>query len=173
MKIDLQKLGLTSDSTFEEIQNALNGQTFYSEDELTTEKNQAAAGARKAAIAETKKHTKNVLSDEDMKDFKQYKQNTKLETLKKDKTLSKFSEADFNLIARAYKLTDIEDQTELENVIKDIAKNEASRMNSGKPEEVKVEAKKVEEKETKTEAKATYVPGELNIFASKSTSEEE
>lgn len=133
-KIDLAKLGLTSESTFEEIQKTLNSLDVFTQEEVDAEKNSAAAGARKAALAQAK-NEKNILSKDEMDEYKTFKKNQKLETLKENETLKKFKDEDFELIVKANGLTDL-DGDELEEAISNIAKTESKRFKSDIPEVV-------------------------------------
>ncbi len=135
MKIDLKALGLTEDSTFADIQDKLNATTVYTQDEVDAEKNAAAAGARKAAIASSKK---NILSDDDMKDWKNYKQETKRKGIKEHEVLQKFSPEDQDLLIDAKKLTDL-DGDELEEAIQDLPKSYSKRILNKLPKDVKKE----------------------------------
>lgn len=133
-KIDLVKLGLSTESSFEEIQTVLGGLELFDASEVKASSDAAAAGARKAALASAQKG-KNTLSDEEMKSYKEYKTNIKLETLKSDETLKKLKSEDFELVIKANGLINLEGE-ELEAAIKDIATKEAKRFRVDLPDEV-------------------------------------
>lgn len=145
MKIDLQKLGLTKESTFEEIQTAINGVEAFTAEEVKASNDTAAAGARKAALASAQNKA-NTLSDEEMKSYKEYKTNKKMETLKSDETLKKLKEEDFELVIKANGLLGLEGE-ELETAIKDIATKEAKRFKVGLPEEVEKDGPKEDDED--------------------------
>lgn len=163
MKINLIKLGLTSESTFEEIQKKLSTLQVYDENELVDAANRAAAGARKAATAKLKEE-KNILTDEQLKEYNTLKTNKQMETLKSDKILSKFEELDFNLIVKSEKLLEIEDKKELEDAIKNIGKVYAKKMQNGKPEEITLTEK---QKKTQEETPKYVNPHEKPLSQTK------
>lgn len=132
MKIDLKKLGLTSESTLEEIQTALEGVDASTLDEVKTLTDAAAAGARKAALSSAHK---NSLSEEDMKEYKEYKQNKKMTALKSNEIIKKFSNEDQELIIKAEGLSDLEED-ELNNRLKEVETKYAKRIKASLPPKI-------------------------------------
>lgn len=131
-KIDLTKLGLSKESTFEEIQNKLNEQTMFSQEELDAEKNTAASGARKAAEEKFNK-SKNILSQEEMEEYNKFKNQKKLDIINDNDIIKKINDEDRELIINNYKLIDL-DGEDFDNAIKEIENKESKRFKNGIPD---------------------------------------
>lgn len=134
-EVKLTELGLTNESSFDEIQEKLNGLKLFSEQEVQAERDTAAKGARLAALDKAKKfQNKNVLSDEEMKEFKNYKKQDKFNTLKNHDKLKGFNDADLELLATSskYNLLELDDE-ELEEAIEKVSIEEAHRKENDIP----------------------------------------
>lgn len=136
-KIDLTKLGLTNDSTLEEIQNKLNEQTLFTQEELDAEKNTAASGARKAAEEKFNK-SKNILSAEELEEYNKYKNQKKLDFINDNDIIKKINDDDKELIINNYKLLDL-DGEEFDNAIKEIEDKESKRFKNDVPDAIEEE----------------------------------
>lgn len=136
-KIDLTKLGLTNDSTLEQIQNKLNEQTLFTQEELDAEKNTAASGARKAAEEKFNK-SKNILSTEELEEYNKYKNQKKLDFINDNDIIKKINDDDKELIINNYKLLDL-DGEEFDNAIKEIEDKESKRFKNDVPDAIEEE----------------------------------
>ncbi len=166
MKIDLKALGLSEESTFEDIQAKLNKNEYFTQQDLDTEKNAAAAGARSAAESKYKSKLAKAgkLSDEDQKILDAAKRTNKLSELRKNETLAKLNDSDFELIVDANGLTqDMEDDA-FNAKIKDISTKYKDRFTNGLPP---ITEKTGGNGESAAKATETYRPGDLGIFAKK------
>lgn len=132
-KIDLNQLGLTQESTFEEIQTKLNELELFNSSEVEEKSNASASAARKAAEAKFKKqNTENQLSEDELKEYANYKKTKKINSLKDNEKLKEFNDSDFNLLVKAYGLTDLEGD-ELDTEISKLYEAEKTRISNGLP----------------------------------------
>lgn len=125
MTIDLKKHGLTEESTFEEIQQKLSELEVYDSNELKAAQDAAAAGARKAALANKKGAN---LSEEELKEWESYKNEKVIKTLKEHEILSKFDSVDADLIIKAEGLDKITDEEELANAISNVSEKYKAKL---------------------------------------------
>lgn len=133
MKIDLLKLGLSKEATFDEIQAKLTEMEVYDKDEVNHLKNEAATGARKATEAKLKsEQSKNTFTEEEIEEFTKYKTQNKKNKLKENTNLSKLSDEDFELIVKAEKLLDTSEE-ELDAKIDEISKTYSKRFKNDLP----------------------------------------
>lgn len=128
MAIDLAKLGLTKESSFEEIQNKLNESEFFTKEE----RDSAAAAARKAALSEAQKKGTFLTEDEE-KEYKGYKAEKKLASILDNEIIKKINTKDQELIIKSYKLEELEGE-QLEAAFKSIEEKEADRFSNNLPE---------------------------------------
>ena len=167
MVIDLLELGLTTESTFAEIQAVLKSRKFYTKKEVDA----AASGARKATLAEEAKkrdealRNSGKLSKEELQEYKDLKKGKKFNDLKNHKVLKKLDEEDFELIVNANNLVNL-DKEELETKVKEIEKKYATKFLNGIPKKTEVQPKvKGEEKDEKEEHNPEeYKGGNLGLF---------
>lgn len=128
--IDLAKLGLTKESSFEDIQNKLNESEYFSKEE----RDSAAAAARKAALAEAQKKG-TVLSDEELKEYKGYKADKKLASILDNEIIKKINKKDRDLVINSYKLLEL-DGDDLQKAIDTISEKESERFDNGLPKKI-------------------------------------
>lgn len=129
MKIDLKKLGLTPEASFEDVQKKLNELDFFTADEVKEAKDGAATAARKAA---EDKYSKNQLTEDELKEFKTYKSNQKIQKIKDEEVIKKINESDRDLIIKSYNLENLEGE-ELQEALKKIEETESSRFSNELP----------------------------------------
>lgn len=129
MKIDLKKLGLTPEASFEDVQKKLNELDFFTADEVKESKDGAATAARKAA---EDKYSKNQLTEDELKEFKTYKSNQKIQKIKDEEVIKKINESDRDLIIKSYNLENLEGE-ELQEALKKIEETESSRFSNELP----------------------------------------
>lgn len=129
MKIDLKKLGLTPEASFEDVQKKLNELDFFTADEVKEAKDGAATAARKAA---EDKYSKNQLTEDELKEFKTYKSNQKIQKIKDEEVIKKINESDRDLIIKSYNLENLEGE-ELQEALKKIEETESSRFSNDLP----------------------------------------